>query len=216
MSEFVLAVDLGKAQDFTAFALVQRIEGGLLLRGLERAALGTSYPAIVARIGELLAGDDLTGRVVVKKAATLKEKDWTEPKTDLVIDATGVGVAVMDMIRAAGLNPYGVTITGGESESHKGQNWSVPKRDLVAALRVTLQQQALKQVDGLQSWPVFFREAQNFEGDQVAATGHDTYNARVGAHDDLVLAVAMSVWWAQPAFVAKRQQWARPARSYQG
>jgi hypothetical protein len=38
------------------------------------------------------------------------------------------------------------------------------------------------------------REARAFQM-KISASGHDTYNARSGEHDDLLLAVAMPVWW---------------------
>ena len=50
---FILGVDLGQAQDFTALAVIEAA-GPLLLRHIERLPLGTPYTAVVARIQALL------------------------------------------------------------------------------------------------------------------------------------------------------------------
>ena len=104
LSEFVVGVDLGQARDYTAIAVAELVGGGdQHLRHLERLPLGTPYPAVVERIAALvraLPGD-----------------------TDLVIDATGVGRPVRDMMRDAGLDPVAVTITGGRDIVFDGNGW---------------------------------------------------------------------------------------------
>ena len=52
---FYLGLDLGKKHDHTAIAIVEkRMHTTLLVRHLERVELGTPYPAVVARIGEIV------------------------------------------------------------------------------------------------------------------------------------------------------------------
>ena len=74
-----------------------------LLRGgagrmghIERLRLGTTYPDVVAYVGTLLNGLPARPRPPA-----------------LVVDATGVGKPVVDMLRAARLRPVAVTVTGG-------------------------------------------------------------------------------------------------------
>ena len=62
---FVVGLDLGKRQDFTAVAVVEREEralawmpaqyNGLTVRHLERMPLGTPYPKVVERVKKLVA-----------------------------------------------------------------------------------------------------------------------------------------------------------------
>ena len=61
---------------------------------------------------------------------------------ELVVDATGVGGAVLDMLREAwpGGRLVPVTITGGKSPVRSGAAWSVPKRDLVVGLQVMFEE----------------------------------------------------------------------------
>ncbi len=71
----VIGADLGQAQDPTALAVAEVHTPEIHVRHLERLPLGTPYPKVVERIADLV--DKLPGAV-------------------LVVDATGVGRAVLD------------------------------------------------------------------------------------------------------------------------
>ncbi len=71
-----------------------------------------------------------------------------------------------------------------------------PKRELVAAVQVMLGQHRLKFAARLPMLEVLLDELRAFEV-QVTAAANVTYNARVGTHDDLVLAVAQAAWWTE-------------------
>jgi len=180
---FILGLDLGQAQDFTAVAAAEVIPSeptAYHLRHLERLRLGTPYPVVVERVKALLFREPLRGC------------------TDLVVDATGVGPLVVDLLRDAGLSPVAVTIHGGEtvSEEKGGDRWRVPKRDLVATVQVLLQTGRLKVAEALPDAATLVRELLAYRV-KLSEHGHDSYNARQGAHDDLVLAVGLAVWWGE-------------------
>lgn len=155
------------------------------LRHLVRPALGMPYTEIVRHVVELMEMPELRG-------------------APLVIDRTGVGRAVYDMFAYARMHgsAVGVTITGGDTVISEGNGYRVPKRDLVSALQVLLQQKRLKIAQGLALGSVFAAEALNFKA-KISERGHDSYEAgpaadwRDGAHDDLVLAVALACWYAE-------------------
>jgi hypothetical protein len=54
----------------------------------------------------------------------------------LIVDKTGVGVAVTDLLKARGLKFRAVTIHGGEKATRPRGAYNVPKLDLLAALEV--------------------------------------------------------------------------------
>jgi hypothetical protein len=61
---FVVGLDLGQAQDFTAVAVVHRSAGrggAVQVPHLERFPLGTPYPTIVGRMAQLLATSPFRG-----------------------------------------------------------------------------------------------------------------------------------------------------------
>jgi hypothetical protein len=142
---------------------------------LERMPLGTPYPGIVAHVGRLL-GKLPTG-------------------TELVIDITGVGKPVFEMFTYAGISPSGVLITAGTTETRDGAICGVPKLTLVSRLQALLHEGRLKILRELTEAETLVRELQDFRV-EFTATGHLTFNARTGKHDDLVLALAIAVWRA--------------------
>ena len=109
----------------------------------------------------------------------------------LCVDQTGVGAPVVDLFRQAKLNAYlePLLIHGGDHAVREG-GWRVPKRELVGATQVALQTGRLKIAKDLPEVDALIRELQNFEV-EISQSGFDSYNARTGAHDDLVLALAM-------------------------
>ncbi len=186
MKQFYLGLDLGQAADYTALAILEKTPGEQPdaarydCRHLERLKLGTSYPAVAERVGAMLATPELRGR------------------TALVVDATGVGRPVVDMLRRLALKPVPITITGGDKASHDAGGWRVPKRDLVSVVQVLLQTERLRFAAALPTVPTLVQELLAFRVKISADTAHDSYGAwREGAHDDLVLAVAVAAWYGE-------------------
>jgi hypothetical protein len=124
-----------------------------------------------------------------------------------LVDATGVGRPVVDALKAADLEPYAVTITGGDSVIRDGNELRAPKRDLAMCIQVLLQERRLSFAAGLALLDVLKNELQSFEVKINPQTAHDSYLAwREGAHDDLVLAVALAAWAAtvDPPVISRR------------
>jgi hypothetical protein len=91
-----------------------------------------------------------------------------------------------------------LAITAGHratQDDHGG--WLVPKKELVSTLQVLLQSRQLHVADCLPEADTLVRELANFQV-KVTATASDTLEAwREGAHDDLVLAVAIAAWQSE-------------------
>ena len=205
---YFMGVDLGQKQDYTAIAVVERWEAageldrwswerlkevGYRLRHLERLALGTPYPEVVARVREVARSGELAGRCTV------------------VADATGVGGPVIDMLRGAelGCELMAVTITGGERASRASRSdggWKVPKRDLVVGLEVMLETGSLRIAAGLREGETFIKELTGMRV-KVSAGRREQFGAwREGTHDDLVLAAALACWRARWAGVGEQRK----------
>jgi len=159
----------------------------LALKHLIRYPLGTSYPAIVGSVAELLARPPLIGNAV------------------LLVDATGCGRPVVDLFDQAKLNPLAITITGGNVVTQDGSEIHVPKRDLAMCLQVLMQNRRIAFAEALPLLEVLKKELQNFQV-KISKLGHDTYeNWRAGDHDDIVLAVCMAAWY---------REWSNPEDNY--
>lgn len=178
---YILGLDLGQAADYTAVAILEEYPAGFNLRELRRFDLGTPYPKQGSAIAGVLGQDPLAGL------------------TELVVDHTGVGRPVVDILRNLGLSPICITITGGDAltmDSHDANLFRVPKRDLIGALVALFQQEQLRIPRALPLGATLTKELLNFRMKINTRTGHDTYEAwREQEHDDLVLAAALAAWW---------------------
>jgi hypothetical protein len=134
----------------------------------------------------------------------LRQPALAETETALIVDATGVGRPVVDMLERAKLTPLAITITGGDVVTRERHGFRVPKRDLIGGLQVLLQTDRLKFAGHLPAVPQLVQELTEYRVKIDPATAHDSYNAREGAHDDLILAVAVAAWVAE--------QWTPPPR----
>jgi len=193
---YYVGLDLGQANDYTAIAVVEeaklgeRGESPLHVRHLERPPLGTYYPEQVAYVKELVESPELLEERLdygLRKVVTIPP--------ELVVDATGVGRPVVDMLRKEGLSFSPVLITGGDVEHHEHGFYRVPKRNLVSSVQIALQSGQLKIAEELELAETLRRELLNFRIKVNISTAHDSYEAwREGDHDDLVLAVALACW----------------------
>ena len=133
---FFFGLDLGQSHDFTALSIVERaevrgqwdpvrfchtIQVELRLRHLERIPRGTNYPDVVRRVARIMQTPVLAGQ------------------SELLVDATGVGRPVVDLLRQTRLDgllsPVNITSGLAESRSTSGYN-NVPKRDLMIGLQL--------------------------------------------------------------------------------
>jgi hypothetical protein len=194
-------LDLGQTADYTALAVVQSVQTripdgpvvkGLHLRHLERYPLRTPYPEIVEKVAALVRYEKLSPTEYDPSRGR-----YSSQPPALVVDNTGVGVAVTDLLKGKGLRFTPVTITGGDAAHKASGNWRVPKRDLVAALEVPFHTGQLKVAEGLTLWPALREELLNFRRKINLKTAHDSYEHwRETDHDDLVLATALACWRA--------------------
>jgi hypothetical protein len=196
VAAFSIGVDLGQRVDHSAIAIAERITSAApafdpvtwttrqsestewVVRHLERIPLGTPYTAVAARIVDLARRPPLAG------------------KCQLVVDATGVGTPVVDMLRASrpGCEVTAMCITGGQTERFDGSVLHVPKLELIARMQSLLEQNCLRIPHRLRESGTLIRELL-----EMRTTWRKSGRLRVGAdgagqHDDLALAVALAVW----------------------
>jgi hypothetical protein len=212
VQQYLIGCDLGQANDFTALSILEKhleitttVEqkgfeppnsvthrrNVFHLRHLQRLKLGTGYPDIVNIV-----------------ATMLKALPPAKQAAALVVDATGVGRPVIDMMQKAGLRPIAITITGGFDENRvSSADWRIPKRNLVSTLAVLLQSGRLKVAPDLTEGETFVTELSNFKV-KISAAGHDSYNAwRESVHDDLVLSVALGAWFGERRVLPTNITW---------
>lgn len=216
MQTFIVGLSLGQAQDTTALCILEvtkhdtgdvwhdmpsmsywengRKIGGEVdthpvyehsyaVRHLERLAAGTPYPEQVSKTKELVNRlEKQNGRV------------------SLIVDQTGVGRPVTDMLRAAKLRPHAAVVTGGDTPSQEGEEYRVPKRDLVSSAQVLLQSKRLTIASSLSLAQVLVSELLSFKATITLSRENSSAPPepwRERTHDDLVLAVALAAWYGE-------------------
>jgi hypothetical protein len=122
----------------------------LSVRHLERFELGTRYPIVVEHVAELLRSGPLIGKRVA-----------------LLVDKTGIGAPIVDTFIQAGMRPIAVSIHGGSAVSRDRDGYRVPKRDLVSATQVLLQNERLKIAQDLDLAETLRREDRPKDGSRL-------------------------------------------------
>lgn len=199
---YIVGLDLGKSQDFTAICVIERMAaerihmqqtrfqstpsivarksvGRYLVRNVHRYPRGTSYPAIIESV-----------RSVMEQLPAM------DRPAELVADATGVGAAVIDMARQSGLNPVSIVITGGyNTNRHGSHSFTVPKAALVSTMDALLADNRLGITNDAGASQILRDELQGFRAKR-SNSGHNQFEAegRIGLHDDVVLAAAIGLW----------------------
>lgn len=215
--EFVVGVDLGQAHDPTAIAVIEHVwvqvqhlyrskacpeqlrawneairphRPQYNVRHLERLKLGTHYPEQVAHIAALVQREPL--------------KD-----ARVYYDYTGVGRPVGDLLHAARIrNLNRVHLTGGQDSKAEGQRHAVSKVDLVSRLQAVLHTGELAIEESLPDAQVLARELADYRLNFTQA-GNAQFNARSGAHDDLLIATGLALYGAQrPRIGPIHMRWA--------
>ncbi len=125
-----------------------------------------------------------------------------------MIDRTGVGQPVVDLFRAKGETPITVCFTAGDATHQDGRDFRVPKSTLINTLIAKIDCGELTAAEGLPDRAAFEDELLSFRR-KTSATGRVSFDAESGKHDDLLIAVALAVWWsARPRFQRRIMRYA--------
>lgn len=198
--DFVFSQDLGKLADYHGQVLIQTklqvksrmeavrqwgVDGDaevmwpkMVVRWINRKQC--SYPDLIEETKIRLSDPILVNNVIH------------------LVDATGVGVPTIDFMRESGLNPLGIWITGGSQAGTNTTGLTVPKVELINALQLALDSNMIEFAQGLKEETLkqLLHEFSTFKEKKTQKTGAKTYEAwRESDHDDLILALAMAVWW---------------------
>ena len=193
---FIIGASLGTGIQPTAIAVVEQevlkgdrwleVTAGLQLRHLERLPVETTYPKTVDRISTLLDTPQISDG----------EKCGG---TEVVLDITGSGRAVLDLFKRANIRPVVVRIIGAgqrEEQTKPLFDWHVPKIELVGALRVIFEAGRLKMAKELDLVQTLMNELREFSMRPTRIDPGDPESWRDTEFDDLVFAVALAVWRA--------------------
>lgn len=212
--EYLVVEDVAKKMDFNPVH-VYRINP-IVVRG------GDITPDRIITYLDLVYQDKWQGMRytdVSKATKDIMERFQLSGKSQLIVDGTGVGEAVIDIMRNDRLNPLSIVITGGTQArpvySDFGKvfggggkfgsmsvlkEWHVPKEDLVHAGMIVLQQSRLRIAANIKYADDLRRQLEGFKG-KLQTTGNVKYeNETDDLHDDLVLNYLMAAWYMQTLY----------------
>jgi hypothetical protein len=212
MHEYILVSDIGKKRD--SFALMLFHDNAQIVEG--NKTLGTPDRVIHFYNIELIEKHQGLGyEGQADRIASVMKHPELIMNTDLLIDGTGVGDAVVELVRKRGLLPIPIIFSGGNSpiEHHAEfgnifkdsgakfsgiqviDNITVPKKDLVNAGSVIMGQGRIRVAP--QRWKEDFeKQLVNFKGKVNERTKKTKYEAETEqVHDDLVVVFLMGSWW---------------------
>lgn len=193
---YFIGVDVGQVQDYTAIAVVEALpvkgeDLRLRCHYLQTMPLGLQFRDIARRLSEIEA----------------KLKARGEAAVTILVDATGPGQPVPELIRGlVKCDVISCRFTSGAEPAYEGSYWKLPKPAVVTRLKIFLQEKRLelpgKTKDQTQARVIneMLLELQNFQYNQPEEGARaETFEAKVGSHDDMVTALGLAVWGAKRA-----------------
>ena len=187
---YIVGVSVGDGSDSTALAIIEQeitqdarykpVTHIHRLRWLDRLPLDGGFPETVDRVVALLQQDE------IKDAESFGT-------ADVILDVTGAGRAIVGLFEGKGIKPHTVTIRGTE-EVVEGNDFHIPKLELVSNLKLLYQTDKLKIAAGLDLAPTFVKELQAFRLRPPPVDSKDPEAWRERQHDDLIFAVAVAAW----------------------
>ena len=207
---FVIGVELGQVSDITAIAVVQsltlpflrsektRTEGWVNVRPVYQAPDGTEtreHPPVNFALRHLERFPVGSSYADIRDRVIERARNLRGPA--VVLDATGVGMAAVNLFRSGSLYVSTVTLVASDQSVQEGSDYRVPKKDLVSVTQVLLQTGRLKIARALPHAALLARELMNFRSRVTAQTAESQLDWRERANDDLVLALAIASWQAE-------------------
>ena len=195
LRSFHVGVDLGQRVDHTAIVVVeQRVEATrvrdpvsfeyrrerkLIVRLAQRVRLGTGYFEVAAEIERLTHCTEFESGSVTT-----------------AVDATGLGSVVSEDLQRRRLRGelYPVVITGGLEGSYRSGYWPTPRTELLLGVQRAMEAQGLGVAGGMEGWADVEAE---LKGMRKVASARGPRFETSGKHDDLVFALALSLFGAR-------------------
>lgn len=193
--KFCIGVDLGKMQDFTAIVINEQVDT-FKDRLFSQVGWQPNKQTIIKyyKTRHLERMKDVTYTTIEDRIEHIMQNPMLWKEVDLVMDVTGVGMGPFDEMVKRGLEPTGIQITSGHQVSMAADGvYNVPKRELVMA-GIRIMEQKRIQVVAPEWTDVLKQELRDFRV-KLTMTGHQRFEHRDGANDDILLAWLMALWW---------------------
>lgn len=194
MNEFIIGIDIAKKQDRTVIVIAQKAQD------FQADGRCISYINVL----DLQMVEKMTYPDLARYIKRLDLNAELHGNNDLLVDSTGVGEAVCDMMEDIGLNPIRVMFTGGDTSRITGTRASngfmtkmqvnVPKNELVDTLQMALQERRVRIARGIPFEADIRKQFSHFVGVMSKSKNMIYNNDSDEVHDDIVCAMALVAW----------------------
>lgn len=183
-----LGMDVGGSVDYTALCVwtkqaihdldEHKTEEKNEVVHLERLSRDMSYPDQIERALEVFGHRGLRG---TKR---------------FIMDATGIGRPLVDLLVEKNIRPISIIFTGGHvTNEEPNLMFTVPKIDIINAGILAVELELVHVSNELPDAITLKNEMRDYQLKIKTKTGDEVFGAAAGANDDLVIAFSMCAWW---------------------
>jgi hypothetical protein len=187
---YILSLDPAQVRDWSALAAIDMHYVGARKR--------FEYDLVAMGRKQGLPYDHPTEPSIASWALSVykKKEFWDKQPPHFLLDATGVGVAVRDILASKGIRLKAVTITVGNTYTRKGPIYHVGKPRLIGKFLGAFDAGKVHVNPALPIWPKLEREMLAFRS-ELSAQGNAKFEAEQGENDDMLFALAQGVWYGE-------------------
>lgn len=210
IKEFTISVDFAKKSDYTGIQIYKKVP--VLIKG---SKLLKQKDLIFCKF-DLVFQDkfqNLKYTEIAEKIKSISLIDWMIGKNDIIVDGTGVGEVVVDLMREIGLKPYPLVYTagnsvrevyakmndvfgGGNNDMKVLKQINVSKVNLVDAGRIAMENGIIRVAPNIKYREDFKKQLAGFKGKLKEGKKAISYEAESESlHDDLVACFLQASWW---------------------
>jgi hypothetical protein len=199
VTDVIIGVDLGKMNDYSAVACVERVqrykswphederlgEPFYQLRVLERFPLNTDWTE-----------QSYYAQTIYNEIRAMWKEKQIKPA--IIIDAIGVGQPMLDMFRVQTPEAQGCYFTNGHTVNFENGIYYVPKTQVVTTTQIVSQGRRIKFGKNIPDPESLKNELLNFSYKINPETGYVSFeHGKNSQKDDQVIAIAIALWYGE-------------------
>jgi len=200
MADTYISADLGQLTDFSAISVtnVESYQKPYLVASDNREARFDPRDVVPVFEVPLIERMQVRYRKVLERLVEIQHHpSLLMRECETIIDATGLGQAVFEMAEEMGLEVTGIVITGGHEAHFKDGKYYVPRKELIGAVIVGVQERRIRVANLGEISDITKDELRNLRLKQKPLSASEAIEPdQASQHDDIVLSLGMGIWRA--------------------
>ncbi len=187
---YIISLDPAKLRDWSAISVLDM--------HMVKAKRRFEYDLVALNRKQKLPYDHPNDPSIATWAVSVykNQKFWTKQPPTFISDATGVGAAVDDILKAKGIPVKEITITAGNSTTRQGNRIHVGKPRMIGKFLGAFDAGKVHINPGLPILPLLEKEMLGFRA-ELSAQGNTKFEAEEGENDDMLMSLAQGVWYGE-------------------